>query len=213
MSWKCSWFSCDLIQVKNLDGEGHYILTRCVRCWKEEVRFIREDVVQPHTKDTLKLVRKCMTDPHFVKCCIRYRKFREIIKMDKGMLREAALTSFYKEYNMEPVDRVPDPMLLFGLKRWHIYENHGEKKSGKRNNSSKTNEREQSSAAVQPPPVPPVVQQEKKKKKVQRPSIQRLREMSYDELDRFLWKCVEKEEYEKAAFIKREMDRRTGLSD
>lgn len=213
MSLKCSWFKCDLILVKHLDGEGHYVLCRCKRCLKEQIHFIREDVVQEHSKDAMKIVRKCMSDPYFVNCCIRYRKYRDILKMERGMLYEVALNSFYQEYQLELGERVPDPILLFSLKRWHIYDKSEKKKDIKRNCSTSRNKQEENPLPDQPPPLPPMVQEEPRNKKRPRPSIKRLQEMSYDELDRFLWNCVEKEEYEKAAAIKKEMDRRTGLAN
>jgi hypothetical protein len=148
-----------------------------------------------------------------VKACIKFKQLCEIRNLPAGEARDKALVAFYKKHRLSYGAYVPDPLLLFSINRWFD--------ESATPSSKKTSRKKTQAAAENPAPLslPPthdmqvtvnytvVGQQEKPKRK--KPT-DKLKEMTYKELEKQLNYCVEKEYYEKAAIIKQEMDRRTG---
>ncbi|MFM7053702.1 MAG: hypothetical protein ACKOX7_03085 [Bacteroidota bacterium] len=196
--------------MKTLDKEGHYYITRCLRCSKEEVHFVREGAKALNGRDTLKVVKKCLADPHFVKCCIRYRKYQQIAKIENAVMRLAAINSFNKEYKIKPGEKVTNPMWLYRLNLWQDESKDVKKRSTQKKSKAPIKKKEVNSSNVEQQ-VAPIAKPERKTAGSKRPAIKHIAEMSKKELDRFLQQCLEKEAYEKAAIIKKEMDRRNGL--
>lgn len=166
----------------------------------EMVHFIREGTVEPYCDETMEIMRKCKDDSCFFNSCIQYRQFREITGISDKMARNAALMSFYKEHDIHPGYDLTNPILIYRIKLWERY--FGWKTS--------INCSENSDINTGCDDMPPGFEEE-----ISNPSreaIHRLQKLSFGELDRFLCNCVKKEKYEKAALIKKEMDRRTRIS-
>ena len=208
MSFLCEWWSCKKETVKHFDKEGFYRLDRCMRCGKEDLVFVREAKKLVNTKENLRALNKCMDEPRFVFFCIRYREHLAAKSIQNASERESALKAFCSKYHLQEGDFVPDPILMFQLNNWYdpdetpdINDTTRLKKGG----SASTNP---TSAGVQKGNKKTT---NRKPGKNRRYSLSVLGELSLPELQEYLDACLAKGEYEKAALIKQEMDRRTGL--
>lgn len=206
MAWKCELLGCKIEKVKNIDKYGHYYLTRCARCGVEKVHFVREGAVYMHDKATLRAVRKCQKDSWFLSRCICYRRYKEIQKIEDKVIRAAEMESFCHEYQIAAGEVVPNPIILYMVNSWSIYE---------QENASKPKKAQTPPEIPQPDRNHPHIEVKytlAKKKKDQpqsnEPAEDPYRQMTKSQLEKLLMSCVEKEEYEKAALIKEELDRR-----
>jgi hypothetical protein len=158
-----------------------------------------------------------MDDPSFVIKCVRYRRYAAIKNIKDPGKQKMELLCFYDEYGLKEGDYVPDPILMFELGRW--FEDKGAEVKPKRKKKEKPNSPAPSVQEAEPTLK---IEYHLKEKDLATPSegipndvrtrrkplMKRLDELSLVELNNLLEKCVNKEEYEKAAVIKSEIDRR-----
>ena len=215
MSWKCKWFDCKPEKVKNLDSEGNYYLTQCKRCGAEKVHFVREDAVYSNEKSTMRAVRKCQQDKDFFKKCICYKKYKAIQKIKDESIRKVELELLYEEYNIMSTDEIRNPILLHMLNCWSVYESLEKEKEKEKKNKNKKK-------SSQKPAAKPISQnievnyQYTEKKNELKPKETKPKQEVYNpfqyktkqQLEKMMMDHVEKEEYEEAAIIKNELERR-----
>lgn len=218
MSWKCYWFGCKPVKIKEFDNKGLYYMDMCHRCGTSKVHFVREGITRFNHKTTLKTVKKCMDDPKFVAHCVKYRKYAAALKINDAHLRKLEMIRFLDEYGLKEGDYVPDPILLFEIGRWFEDSRGHDKPNRKR---KKENAENSAAAPVKPTPlkveyhfksdetsVPPNAKAIHEKRIRRKPIMKRLNELSLTELEALLEKCLNIEAYEKAAVIKKEIDKR-----